>query len=153
MSFDIRPLEAHDRAAWEPLWAGYLSFYETDLAPPITDLTWRRFHDPAEPVHALGAFEPTDPGALVGICHYVFHRSTWSASSYCYLADLFTAPAVRGTGAGRALIEATADAARDAGAEMLHWQTHTTNATARALYDQVAHHDGFVVYERGLAAT
>ena len=55
-----------------------------------------------------------------------------------------------GSGAGRALIEATAELARAAGAEKLYWHTRTGNATARALYDQVASHVGDIVYERDL---
>lgn len=147
MTLLIRPLTDDDRTAWDVLWAGYLEFYETELAPEVTELTWRRFADPAEPMWALGAFVD---GELVGFCHHHLHRSTWAATTYCYLEDLFTAPAARGTGVGRALIEATATAARAEGAERIHWQTMAHNATARALYDQVARHDGYIVYERDL---
>ncbi|MFD5427947.1 GNAT family N-acetyltransferase [Streptomyces sp. NPDC127084] len=144
---DIRPLAPADRAAWEPLWKAYLDFYDHVLPPAVTDLTWSRFSDPAEPMGALGAWSD---GALAGVCHHVLHRSTWAAGTYCYLEDLFTTPGSRGRGVGRALIEATAAAAREAGAEKLYWQTHSGNTTARALYDRVARHEGFVVYERPL---
>ncbi|MEU4130025.1 GNAT family N-acetyltransferase [Streptomyces wuyuanensis] len=144
---EVRPLSPGERRDWEPLWQAYLDFYEHTLAPDVTDLTWARFADPAEPVRGLGAWAD---GGLAGICHYVLHRSTWAAGTYCYLEDLFTAPAARGRGVGRALIEAAAAAAREAGAEKLYWQTHRDNATARALYDRVARHEGFLVYERPL---
>jgi hypothetical protein len=49
----IRPLRAEDRAEWEVLWKGYQVFYKTDIPAEVTDLTWARFHDPAEPMHAL----------------------------------------------------------------------------------------------------
>ena len=143
----VRPLEPDDRAAWARLWAGYLEFYETDLDPAITEVTWTRLLDPAEPMHALVAVRSHE---IVGITHHVFHRSTWSATRYCYLEDLFTHPDARGTGVGRALIEATADAAAASGATKLYWQTHQGNATARRLYDEVAVHAGFLVYERDL---
>ncbi|MFE3323454.1 GNAT family N-acetyltransferase [Streptomyces sp. NPDC059176] len=146
-SMDVRPLTPGDRAAWDPLWRAYLEFYDHALPPQVTDATWERLVDPAEPMGGLGAW--TD-GALVGICHYVLHRSTWAKGSYCYLEDLFTAPAARGRGAATALVEATAAAARDAGAEKLYWQTHADNTTARALYDRLARHEGFLVYERPL---
>lgn len=149
MTVTARSLDVDDRPEWSPLWAAYLSFYETDLAPEITDLTWQRLLDPAEPVFGLGAVDDAS-GALVGICHHLFHRSTWSATTYCYLEDLFVAPDQRGCGVGRALIEATAAAAAAAGSTKLYWQTSRTNATARALYDQLANHDGFIVYERDL---
>ncbi len=150
MTILIRPLLPRDRAAWEPLWAAYLEFYETILAPEVTDETWRRLFDPLESVGALGAFTGSDAEELVGFCHHLFHRSTWSLTSYCYLEDLFTAPSARGQGVARGLIDATARVATSAGANKLYWQTHTTNTTARRLYDQMAHHDGYLLYEKDL---
>lgn len=147
----IRPLRPADRAAWEPLWAGYLTFYGTSVPPATTDTTWSRLLDPAEPMHVLGAFgEGTAGGgeALVGIVHYLFHRSTWTPADYCYLQDLFTAEAARGRGVGRSLIEAVYREAAAAGANRVYWMTQDGNATARALYDTVADHPGFTVYRK-----
>ena len=142
---DIRPLAPADRAAWEPLWAGYLAFYRASVPPEVTDVTWSRLTDPGEPMHALGCFEGE---ALVGIVHYLFHRSTWTTGDYCYLQDLFTAEAARGRGAGRALVEAVYAKAREAGASRVHWLTQEGNATARALYDTLADYPGFVQYRK-----
>jgi len=142
---EIRPVRPDERDAWEPLWSGYLTFYETAVAPEVTDTTWRRLHDPTEPMHVLGAYLD---GALIGIVHYLFHRSTWTPGDYCYLQDLFTAPEARGRGAGRALIEAVTELARDAGASRVYWLTHEANATARFLYDRVADRPGFIQYRR-----
>ena len=144
-SIDVRPLRPDERAAWEPLWAGYLEFYETAVTQQVTDETWRRLHDPAEPMHVLGAFMD---GRLIGIVHYLFHRSTWTTGDYCYLQDLFTVVEARGLGAGRALIEAVDERARAAGASRVYWLTHESNATARALYDKVADRPGFIQYRR-----
>jgi GNAT superfamily N-acetyltransferase len=143
--FEIRPLRPDERAAWEPLWQGYLTFYEASVAASVTEETWRRLHDPAEPMFVLGAFLS---GRLVGIVHYLFHRSTWTTGDYCYLQDLFTAPEARRSGAGTALIEAVVDRARSAGASRVYWLTHETNATARSLYDRVADRSGFIQYRR-----
>jgi GNAT superfamily N-acetyltransferase len=68
----------------------------------------------------------------------------------CYLQDLFTAPALRGLGIGRRLIDAVYDAARAAGCSRVYWQTQVTNETGRALYDKVAEHRGFIVYSHEL---
>lgn len=147
VTLEIRPLTPADRKAWDPLWHGYLVFYEEDLPDAVTDVTWARFFDDAEPMGAIGAFID---GNLIGFCHHLFHRSTWSPTRYCYLEDLFVSPDSRGSGAGRALIDATADLARAAGAEKLYWHTRQSNVTARALYDQVATHVGDIAYERDL---
>ena len=144
---DVRPLRPDEREVWEPLWRGYLEFYETALSPETTESTWRRLHDPAEPMHVLGGFLD---GRLVGIVHYLFHRSTWSSGDYCYLQDLFTTPDARGSGAGRALIEAVVDRAKAARASRVYWLTHESNATARALYDKLADRPGFIQYRRSL---
>ncbi len=133
------------------LWDGYNAFYgrsgATALDPEITPITWARFFDPAEPVHALVA---EADGALLGLTHYLFHRSTTAIGLTCYLQDLFTAEAARGHGVGRALIEAVYGAAGRAGAPRVYWQTHETNHVARALYDRVAERSGFIVYARAL---
>ena len=142
----IRPLDAEDRAAWEPLWQGYLAFYKTSVPAETTEITWNRLLDPAEPMHVLGAFD--EDGRLLGIVHYIFHRSTWTPGNYCYLQDLFTIPEARGRGAGRSLIEAVYEKAKAAGASRVHWLTQDGNATARALYDQVADHPGFTQYRK-----
>ncbi|MGB7738198.1 MAG: hypothetical protein WBM03_03730, partial [Steroidobacteraceae bacterium] len=93
----IRPIEQADLAAWTPLWDGYNAFYgragPTALSPQITAVTWRRFLDPNEPVFALVA---ESAGRLVGLTHYLFHRSTTRIEPTCYLQDLFAAPDVRG---------------------------------------------------------
>ncbi|HEY8567416.1 MAG TPA: GNAT family N-acetyltransferase [Beijerinckiaceae bacterium] len=147
MTVTIRALTPADRAAWEPLWHGYLTFYKATLAPEVTDATWARLNDPAEPMFALGAFRGD---ALVGIVHYLFHRSTWTVGNYCYLQDLFTSEAARGQGAGRALIEAVYTKAAEAGASRVYWLTHETNDTARALYDKVSDRSGFIQYRKML---
>jgi GNAT superfamily N-acetyltransferase len=141
---DVRPT---DRNAWEQLWAGYLAFYESTLAPEVTETTWRRFFDKNEPMHALVAADDTS-GELLGFTHLVFHRGTWSIGDFCYLEDLFVAPTARKRGVARALIEAVYDLADERGCERVYWLTHETNTTARKLYDQVAEHRGFIQYRR-----
>lgn len=143
----VRPIEQADYDAWRPLWDGYNAFYgregPTALPETITRTTWDRFFDPAEPVHALVAERE---GRMVGIVHYLFHRSTTLIGLNCYLQDLFTDARSRGGGIGRALIEAVYAAARAGGAERVYWHTHETNTPARRLYDQVATNGGFIVY-------
>jgi GNAT superfamily N-acetyltransferase len=146
----VRPIQPTERAAWQPLWDGYNAFYgrtgDTALPAAVTDTTWARFFDASEPVHAFVAVG--EDGGLLGLVHYLFHRSTTRIEPTCYLQDLFTTPEARGRGVGRALIEAVCAAVRDTGGRRVYWQTHSDNATARALYDRLARHDGFIVYGR-----
>ena len=145
----IRPVQQADLAAWTPLWDGYNAFYgragPTALSPAITAVTWGRFFDANEPVFALVA---EDTGRLVGLTHYLFHRSTTRIEPTCYLQDLFTAADVRGKGVGRALILGVYEAARAAGVREVYWQTHETNKAGRLLYDKVARFAGYIVYEQ-----
>ena len=145
----IRLVTREDYDQWLPLWQGYNAFYgrsgATALDPRITATTWSRFFDAYEPVHALVA---ESGGALIGLTHYLFHRSTTSIEPTCYLQDLFTGEASRGNGVGRALINGVYEQARRAGAGRVYWQTHETNQTAMQLYDKVAVRSGFVVYRK-----
>ena len=142
----VRPLREADRARWLVLWQGYNEFYNRpNLAPEITDALWTRLFDPTEPMRGLVC---ELDGAVVGLAHYLFHRSTTSIAYVCYLQDLFTDASVRGRGVGRALIEGVYAAAREARASRVYWQTHETNATAMQLYDKVAERSGFVVYRK-----
>jgi GNAT superfamily N-acetyltransferase len=147
----VRPVARADYDAWLPLWDGYNKFYgrsgPTALPVEITRMTWARFFDAYEPVHALVA---ESEGKLVGLVHYLLHRSTTLIEPNCYLQDLFTDESTRGKGVGRALIEAVYERARLAGCSRVYWLTHETNATARRLYDQVADNTGFIVYRKML---
>jgi GNAT superfamily N-acetyltransferase len=147
----VRPIQRGDFAAWKPLWNGYNAFYGRSdaaaLPPHVTEATWQRFFDSAEPVYALVA---EAEGQLVGLVHYLFHRTTTRTELVCYLEDLFTAPAERGRGIGRALIEGVYEQARRAGLTSVYWQTHTSNAAGRLLYDKVATNAGFIVYDKAL---
>jgi GNAT superfamily N-acetyltransferase len=150
-TFILRDPTPADFPQWKSLFDGYNAFYgregPTALEPAVVETTWKRIHDPHEPVHALVA----EQGAkLVGLTHFLYHRTTLAIQHTCYLQDLFTTPEARGQGVARALIEAVYERARQAGAARVYWQTHETNATARKLYDQVAERSGFIVYRHPL---
>ncbi len=145
----VRFVTRQDHAQWLPLWDGYNAFYgrsgPTALAPQITDMTWSRFFDGYEPVHALVA---ESCGELLGLTHYLFHRSTTSIEPNCYLQDLFTRAAARGKGVGRALINGVYEQAKLAGSSLGYGLMYETNHTAMQLYDKVAERSGYVVYSK-----
>ena len=114
----------------------------TPLAVGV-EASWSRLLDDDEPMHCLLA---TSAGKLLGLAHFLYHRSTTSMAASCYLQDLFTIDEARGKGVGRALIGAVVERAKAAGSQRLYWQTHETNTVAMRLYDQVAEKSGFLVY-------
>jgi GNAT superfamily N-acetyltransferase len=145
----IRAAVKDDFPQWKPLWDGYNAFYgragKTALPPEVTQMTWSRFFDAYEPMHAMVA---EGSGQLLGLVHFLFHRSTTQIAPTCYLQDLFTVEEARGKGVGRALITAVYQRALAAGSPRVYWQTHETNQTAMLLYDKVAERSGFVVYRK-----
>lgn len=143
----IRPINKFDYEAWLPLWDNYNAFYgrhgPTALNLTITQTTWARFLNEHEPVHA---FVAEQNGQLIGIVHFLYHRSTTRLTDVCYLQDLYVNKDLRGAGVGRQLIKAVYDVAQAAGSTRVYWQTQDSNTAARTLYDKVAKHLGFIVY-------
>lgn len=148
-SLSIRPVAVPDYEQWLHLWQGYNAFYgrsgDTALDPAITSTTWDRFFDAREPVYALVAERD---GRLLGLVHYLFHRSTTLIGPTCYLQDLFMSEVSRGQGVGRALIHEVYHQAKMAGSARVYWLTHETNEVAMQLYNKVAEKSGFVVYRK-----
>jgi GNAT superfamily N-acetyltransferase len=147
MEIRVRPLSETDKDAWLPLWQGYLTFYESSVSDEVTETTWRRLLSDEEHCHNCLVAVGSDDVPF-GIAHYIFHRSTWSPTWYCYLEDLFVAPDVRGSGAGRALIEAVYKEADARDCTRTYWATQEFNCRARMLYDQVATKSPFLQYRR-----
>jgi GNAT superfamily N-acetyltransferase len=143
----IREVKQTDLQPWLDYWSQYQAFYQVDLGPAITERTWARFFDPAEPIHCAVA---TDGEQLFGFVHYVFHRSTWGRDDFCYLEDLYVCPSARGRMIGKQLIEFVQDQARRQQCDRLYWHTQETNRTAQRLYDWIADKPGVIEYRMPL---
>ena len=146
-SIRIRPFAATDRGAWDAMWAGYLAFYKTSLAPDVSADTWSRFL--ASVPNHIGLIAEAE-GVPLGFAHAILHPGTWSPKPVCYLEDLFVSESARSQGVGRALIEALAERGRAEGWLRLYWQTASDNATAQALYDNLARRGEWVRYDLDL---
>src|ERR1700752_283520 len=124
----VRDISPSDYQQWLPLWQGYNAFYgrsgSTALPDEVTLATWKRFFAADEPVYALVAQLDR---RLVGLAHYILHRSTVLLAPICYLQDLFTAPDQRRTGVARALIEAVYRRAQQLGSTRVSLQAPQTN--------------------------
>jgi len=147
MPIRIRRLAVHDKAAWLPLFKGYIEFYKATVADEIIEATWKRMLEGASDFH-IGLVAVGDDDRPVGIAHILFHRSTWALTHYCYLEDLFVEPTLRAKGVGRALIEAVYREADARGCARTYWMTQEFNYRARGLYDQMATKSPFVQYRR-----
>ena len=141
-----RPLRADDQAEWRRLWTGYLTFYNTTVPEAVYASTFARLLG-SDPRDFNGLIAEAD-GRAIGLTHFLFHRHGWKIEDTCYLQDLYVDPAARGTGAGRALIEAVYAAADAAGAPSVYWLTQDFNAEARRIYDRVGQLTPFIRYNR-----
>ncbi|MER5170720.1 GNAT family N-acetyltransferase [Thioclava kandeliae] len=142
----IRPFEARDEEAWRVLWRGYLDFYQAQCADEVYKASFARMLDPERPQQV--GFLAESEGALLGLAHVIFHAHNWHLEEVCYLQDLYVAPEARGSGAGRALIEAVYRLADTRGAPAVYWTTQEDNRTARQLYDRIGEKTAFIKYQR-----
>jgi GNAT superfamily N-acetyltransferase len=142
----IRSLQADDEPEWRRLWTLYLEFYESSVPEEVYSATFARLLSGED--NEFAGFVALQDGAPVGITHYLFHRHCWRVENVCYLQDLYVDAEVRGTGAGRGLIEAVYDAADEAGCPSVYWHTQHFNEVGRRLYDRVAELTPFIMYRR-----
>ena len=144
MSNSINSLGQQDHEDWIVLWQGYLDFYNIKLSNEVTAKTWERINNPEVDIYGICARTETE--GIVGIAHYLFHPVTWSISDRCYLEDLFVVDTQRGSGIGKALIEAVYQAGEQRNADQVYWLTAEDNASARRLYDKVGQLTPFIKY-------
>ena len=145
----IRPLEGRDESEWRRLWRAYLEFYETSLPEEVYRSTFdRMLAGNAGAENEFRGLVLEADGRPAGLVHYLFHRHGWRIENVCYLQDLYVDPALRGTGLGRALIEAVYARADETGCPSVYWLTQDFNHTARTLYDRVGKLTPFIKYSR-----
>lgn len=142
----VRYMAGADYATWRELWLSYQDFYRSEVSEEVTRRSFDHLVEQSDGM--VGLVAETDDGALVGFAHLVFHPSTWSTSTYCYLEDLFVAQPARGSTVARQLIAAVYSEADRRQAARTYWETQEYNGAARSLYDTVAHKTSFVIYER-----
>lgn len=142
----IRPLRATDEADWRRLWTGYLDYYETTVPEVVYATTFARLLG-EDPQDFNGLIAEVD-GRAMGLAHYLFHRHCWKVENVCYLQDLYVDVNARGTGLGRALIEAVYAAADANGTPAVYWMTQHFNEAGRRLYDRIGKVTPFIRYSR-----
>lgn len=145
MTIDIREAGEDDFFGWLPLFEAYCRFYETELDDQKALIVWNWLRDEHNPLHAALAVD--DEGTPVGLAHYRLVPSTLTATNGMFLDDLYVDERLRGTGAGRALIEYVHARAAEVGHGGVQWITAADNETAQQLYDRLARRTSWVTYE------
>jgi ribosomal protein S18 acetylase RimI-like enzyme len=144
-----RPAEARDLEAVAVLFDAYRQFYEmpADLA-----LARRYLGERFERRESVILVAEDAGGAIVGFTQLYPAFCSVLADRTFVLYDLFVTPAVRGTGAGRALMEAAEAHARAHGAARLQLETARTNVVGQSLYESCGwkRDELFYVYAKGL---
>jgi GNAT superfamily N-acetyltransferase len=140
----VRAVRPEDFEQWADLYRDYRAFYRLVPDEVVVECVWSWVLDDEHEVNALIA---DDEGRLVGLAHHRRFARPSSGTIGLYLDDLFTLPAYRGRGVGRALLGALADLAEAEGLSVVRWITAEDNAQARRLYDAVATATHWVTYD------
>ena len=131
----IRFLLPADEARWRVLFRAYREFYELPESEEVVSRAWGWFMDPRHECKALVA---EVDGEILGFAHHRRFSSPYTGTTGLFLDDLFTDPAARGRGVGRALIGRLTEMASAEGHALVQWVTAEDNHQAQALYDTPA---------------
>jgi len=142
----IAPVTADQLDELLPLIAAYQRFYEVeDVDDERNRAFFSRFVAPSEDGMLVGAWHD---GAPLGYTCLYWTFTSLVPAEIVLMNDLYVVPEARGKGVGRALIEASAEIARERGAHHLQWVTAPDNETAQRLYDSTgARREASVEYE------
>ena len=141
----VRAVRPDDFPQWRVLYRGYADFYEVDQTEEAAAVVWSWVNDPGREVSGLVA-EDVD-GRLIGLAHYRPFARPLSATTGCFLDDLFVAPERRGSGAADLLLGRLSQIAAERGWSVVRWITADDNHRARSTYDKVATRTMWVTYD------
>lgn len=141
----VRAVREEDRPQWDALYAGYAEFYGVAQTPAMRDTVWSWLHDEGAEVRGLVA--EGEEGRLVGLTHFRPFARPLSATTGCFLDDLFVHPEARGLRVADALIAAVREVAKQNGWSVVRWITADDNYRARGVYDRVAAKTDWVTYD------
>lgn len=141
----IRTLIQTDYQSWSALYSGYAEFYQVNQTKEMQDKVWAWILDPDHEVKGLIAIN--EENVAVGLAHYRSFSRPLSATIGGFLDDLFVIPSARGSGTGKALINAVSKIGKDNNWSVIRWITAEDNLAARAAYDKVANQTEWVTYD------
>lgn len=140
----IRPLASADEDRWRVLFRAYREFYRLPESEEVVSRVWGWLRDPA---HECSGLVAEVDGEIRGFAHHRRFSTPYTGTTGIYLDDLFTEPAARGHGVGRALIGRLTELAAAEGHAVVEWATAADNHQAQALYDTLASRTSWVTYE------
>ena len=140
----IRKLEDKDKEIWAKLYNGYAKFYKVTMNTGILDTLWGWIHDETHDVNAI-CYELD--GKIVGIVHYRTMPRPIKGQYIGFLDDLFVEPDFRGQKIAQKLINHLQSLSKDNNWDGIRWITHSSNESAKKLYDKIANNTGFELYE------
>lgn len=144
MQLNIRPLTESDRSRWEQLFRDYAKFYKTEVPQGGFDRVWAWIFD-TDNAFWCDVVELED-GRVIGFTQYQLMHRSLSGAMVCYLSDLYVEPEIRGSGAGRTMIDHVIDVARKKGITNVRWLTQEFNYPGRRLYDTYQPKSDFILY-------
>lgn len=144
MSIRIRPVAEADRSRWEELLNDYATFYKTAVPEGGHDQVWDWIFDDDNDFWC--DLVEAEDGSVIGFTQYQLMHRSLSGAMVCYLSDLYVEPEVRGTGAGRAMIDHVIAFAKARGITNVRWLTQDFNYAGRRLYDTYQPKSDFILY-------
>ena len=140
----IRSLDHKDKGEWKKLYNAYANFYKVTMNSGILDTLWVWIHDDNHIVNGI-CYELE--GKIVGIAHYRTMPRPIKAKYIGFLDDLFVEPDFRRKQIAQKLINHLKSLSKDNNWDGIRWITHSSNDSAKKLYDKIANNTGFELYE------
>lgn len=144
MTISIRAVTEADKDVWHRMFDEYAAFYKTEIPQGAHATVWDWIFDSSEKFWCAVAM--SESNELVGFTQYQLMHRSLGGSKVCYLSDLYVNPDVRGTGAGRALIDHVFAFAKTHRISNVRWLTQEFNSDARRLYDTYMEKSDFILY-------
>ena len=140
----IRKLEKKDKENWAKLYNGYAKFYKVPMNKGILDTLWGWIHDESHIVNGI-CFELENK--IVGIAHYREMPRPITGQCVGFLDDFSIDPDFRSKKIAQKLINHLKSLSKDNNWDGIRWITHSSNKTAKILYDKIGKNTGFELYE------
>ena len=141
----VRGVRSGDFAQWRTLYRTYADFYGVQQSEAMARQVWSWLRDAGHEVQGLVV--EADNGSLIGLAHFRPFARPLSASTGCFLDDLFVDPDRRGGGAADLLLAELARLAGENGWSVVRWMTADDNYRGRGKYDQHATRTMWVTYD------